>query len=195
MLKEPPCYRKTGCDCFRSSCSENDWTVSVITFALVVIPLACVVSVEAHSLALLLGGILLTLVFFLFVQWVRSGWVYIDSVKLDYDSRQVLFECHTRRRTFSEAIPFGRFLFHYDNKISAMGTLGFGWLLRHLFEKGRNADTLSFYNLHDRVLTLFWCDWDVSECERLLAALEDFVPENSVDDINKPYYDKVSNRR
>ena len=57
------------------------------------------------------------------------------------------------------------------------------------------ADTLSFYNLHDRVLTLFWCDWDVSECERLLAALEDFVPENSVDDINKPYYDKVSNRR
>lgn len=195
MLKEPPCYRKTGCDCFRSSCSENDWTVSVITFALVVIPLACVVSVEAHSLALLLGGILLTLVFFLFVQWVRSGWVYIDSVKLDYDSRQVLFECHTRRRTFSEAIPFDTFLFHYDNKISAMGSRGFGWLLRHLFEKGRNADTLSFYNLHDRVLTLFVCDWDISECERLLAALEDFVPENSVDDINKPYYDKVSNRR
>lgn len=195
MLKEPPCYRKTGCDCFRSSCSENDWTVSVITFALVVIPLACVVSVEAHSLALLLGGILLTLVFFLFVQWVRSGWVYIDSVKLDYDSRQVLFECHTRRRTFSEAIPFGRFLFHYDNKISAMGTLGFGWLLCRLFEGGRISDTLSFYNLHDRVLTLFWSDWDVSECERLLAALEDFVPENSVDDINKPYYDKVSNRR
>lgn len=195
MLKEPPCYRKTGCDCFRSSCSENDWTVSVITFALVVMSLACVFSVETRSLVQLLGGILLTLAFFLFVQWVRSGWVYIDSVKLDYDSRQVLFECHTRRRTFSEAIPFGRFLFHYDNKISAMGSRGFGWLLRHLFEKGRNADTLSFYNLHDRVLTLFWCDWDVSECERLLAALEDFVPENSVDDINKPYYDKVSNRR
>lgn len=195
MLKEPPCYRKTGCDCFRSSCSENDWTVSVITFALVVMSLACVFSVETRSLVLLFVGILLTLVFFLFVQWVRSGWVYIDSVKLDYDSRQVLFECHTRRRTFSEAIPFGRFLFHYDNKISAMGSRGFGWLLRHLFEKGRNADTLSFYNLHDRVLTLFWCDWDISECERLLAALEDFVPENSVDDINKPYYDKVSNRR
>lgn len=195
MLKEPPCYRKTGCDCFRSSCSENDWTVSVITFALVVMSLACVFSVETRSLVLLFVGILLTLVFFLFVQWVRSGWVYIDSVKLDYDSRHALFECHTRHRTFSEAIPFDTFLFHYDNKISAMGSRGFGWLLRHLFEKGRNADTLSFYNLHDRVLTLFWCDWDVSECERLLAALEDFVPENSVDDINKPYYDKVSNRR
>lgn len=195
MLKEPPCYRKTGCDCFRSSCSENDWTVSVITFALVVMSLACVFSVETRSFVLLFVGILLTLVFFLFVQWVRSGWVYIDSVKLDYDSRQVLFECHTRRRTFSEAIPFDTFLFHYDNKISAMGTLGFGWLLCRLFEEVRISDTLSFYNLHDRVLTLFWCDWDVSECERLLAALEDFVPENSVDDINKPYYDKVSNRR
>lgn len=195
MLKDPPCYRKTGCDLFRSSCGESSWTMCIVTFALVVIPLACVVSVEAHSLALLLGGILLTLAFSLFVQRLRSSWVYIDSVKLDYDSRHALFECHTRHRTFSEAIPFDTFLFHYDNKISAMGSRGFGWLLCHLFEKGRNAETLSFYNLHDRVLTLFVCDWDISECERLVAALEDFVPENSVDDINKPYYDKVSNRR
>lgn len=195
MLKEPPCYRKTGCDCFRSSCSESGWLECIIFFALVVIPLACVFSVEVHSLALLLGGILLTLAFILFVRWVRSGWVYIDSIKLDYDSRQVLIACHTRRRTFSESIPFDRFLFHYDNKISAMGSLAFGWLLCNLFDKGRVADTFSFYNLHDRVLTLFWSDWDVSECERLWTALEDFIPENTVDKINKPYYDKVSNRR
>lgn len=76
-----------------------------------------------------------------------------------------------------------------------MGSLSFGWMLCHLFEKVRIADTLSFYNLHDRVLTLFWSDWDVAECERLMTVLEDFVPENTVDDINKPYYDKVSNRR
>lgn len=195
MLKEPPCYRKTGCDCFRSSCSESGWLECIIFFALVVIPLACIFSVEVHSLALLLGGILLTLAVILFVRWIRSGWVYIDSIKLDYDSRQVRFACHTRRRTFSESIPFDRFLFHYDNKISAMGHLGFGWMLCNLFEKGRVADTFSFYNLHKRVLTLFWSDWDVSECERLWAALEDFIPENTVDKINKPYYDKVSNRR
>ncbi len=195
MLKEPPCYRKTGCDCFRSSCSESGWTMCIVCFALVVIPLACVFSVEAHSLALLFVGVLLTLAYFLIVQRVRRGWVYIDSIKLDYDNRQVRFACHTRRRTFSESIPFDRFLFHYDNKISDMGSLGFGWLLCHLFEKVRIADTLSFYNLHDRVLTLFWSDWDVAECERLMTVLEDFVPENTVDDINKPYYNKVSNRR
>lgn len=195
MLKEPPCYRKTGCDLFRSSCCEGGWRGCIIAFAVVVIPLACVLSVETHSLALLLAGILFTLAFSLLIHWLRSGWVYVDSIKLDYDSRQALFVCHTRRRTFSEDIPFDRFLFHYDNKISAMGFLGFGWLLCHLFEKGRNADTLSFYNLRDRVLILFVCDWDMTECERLLVALEDFVPENSVDDINKPYYDKVSNRR
>ncbi|MCQ2295028.1 MAG: hypothetical protein MJZ67_05180, partial [Bacteroidales bacterium] len=177
------------------SCSESGWLECIIFFALVVIPLACIFSVEVHSLALLLGGILLTLAFILFVRWIRSGWVYIDSIKLDYDSRQVRFACHTRRRTFSESIPFDRFLFHYDYKISAMGSLSFGWMLCHLFEKGRNSDTLSFYNLHDRVLILFGSDWDASEFERLLTALEDFVPINTVDEINKPYYDKVSNRR
>ena len=195
MLKDPPCYRKTGCDCFRSTCSESGWTMCIVCFALVVIPLACVFSVEAHSLALLFVGVLLTLAYFLIVQRVRRGWVYIDSIKLDYDNCLVRFACHTRRRTFSESIPFDRFLFHYDNKISAMGSLSFGWMLCHLFEKVRIADTLSFYNLHDRVLTLFWSDWDVAECERLMTVLEDFVPENTVDDINKPYYDKVSNRR
>lgn len=195
MLTAPPCYSKTGCDRFRSSCSESSWTMCVIVFAVFVMPLACIFSVESRSWVPLLGGILLVLAFSLIVQRTKSRWVYIDSIRLDYDSRQVLFECHTRRRSFSEAIPFDRFLFHYDNKITAMGSLGFCWLLCHLFDKVRNTDTLSFYNLHDRVLVLFGSDWDVSEFERLLAALEDFVPENSVDDINKPYYDKVSNRR
>lgn len=195
MLKEPPCYRKTGSDCFRSSCGESGWTMCIVCFALIVIPLAFIISVEAHSLALLFVGVLLTLAYFLIVQRVRRGWVYIDSIKLDYDNRLVRFACHNRRRTFSESIPFDRFLFHYDYKISAMGSLSFGWMLCHLFEKGRNSDTLSFYNLHDRVLILFGSDWDASEFERLLTALEDFVPINTVDEINKPYYDKVSNRR
>lgn len=195
MLKEPPCYRKTGCDLFRSSCGESGWVVCIIAFALIVLSLSLVLSVETRSLALLLAGIFLTLAFVLYVLRIKHRWVYIDSIRLDYDSRQLLFACHTRRRTFSEAIPFDRFLFHYDNKISAMGSLGFGWLLCHLFEKGRDARTLSFYNLRTRVATLFLSDWDVSECERLLSALEAFVPENTVDDINKPYYDKVSNRR
>lgn len=195
MLKEPPCYRKTGCDCFRSTCSENRWTMCIVDFALVAISIACVFSVETHSLAPLLVGILLTLAFFLYVQRFKSSWVYIDSIQLDYDNRQVCFACHTARNRFSETIPFDRFLFHYDNKIRAMGPLGFGWLLCHLFEKGRDANTLSFYNLHNRILTLFWSDWDTQECERLLSTLEDFVPENTIDELNKPYYGKISNRR
>lgn len=195
MLKEPPCYRKTGCDLFRSSCGEGGWVMSIITFALVVLPLALVFFVEERSLTLLLGGGLLTLAFIFFVLRVRSRWVYIDSIRLDYDSRQVLIACHTRRRTFSEVIPFDKFLFHYDDTIRAMGPHGFIWLLCHLFERYRDTRTLTFYNLRTRVVTLFWSDWNTDECERLLTALEAFVPENTVDEINKPYYDKISNRR